>query len=171
MEYWTNPLDSCSKCHCFNNTVLCTASTCKPAVTPTVSPTLRPMVVQPECHWTNWINVDSPTTGDGDHELLSEIRKTNKLCSLPIQIECRAVTSHKTAHQTGETVTCDVTTGFTCNTWQNGGRCSDYEVRFYCPCISKLSMLYYCLCDSDISDIYKLVGVISTYVYIPQILL
>ncbi|XP_041367296.1 uncharacterized protein LOC121381939 [Gigantopelta aegis] len=138
MEYWTNPTDSCSKCHCFNNTVLCTTSTCKPTASPTVGPTVHP-TIQPQCHWTNWINVDSPNTGDGDHELLADIRRTNQLCSLPIQIECREVTSRKPAHQFGETVTCDVTNGLTCNTWQNGGHCSDYEVRFYCPCITHVS--------------------------------
>ncbi|XP_048245023.1 mucin-5AC-like isoform X2 [Haliotis rufescens] len=134
-EFYKNPLDECSMCHCFNNAEACTKDeSCVPTAGPSVQPT-----IQPECHWTNWINVDKPTTGDGDIESILKLRTTNSFCAHPLSIECREVSTKTTAMEYGQKVSCDLTTGFTCYNWENSGKCGDYEVRFYCPCASTVS--------------------------------
>ncbi|XP_067650638.1 mucin-5AC-like [Haliotis asinina] len=134
-EFYKNPVDECSMCHCFNNAAVCTKDdSCVPTAGPSVQPT-----IQPECHWTNWINVDKPTTGDGDVESILKLRTTNTFCAHPVSIECREASSKTPAMEFGQKVTCDLTTGFTCYNWENSGKCGDYEVRFYCPCASTVS--------------------------------
>ena len=98
-----------------------------------VAPTVR----HPQCFWTYWINMDTPLTSEGDIETISKIRQIHTFCDNPVQIECREVKSQADASTRGQTVTCDLNTGFKCLNFQNGGKCDDYEVRFYCPCASK----------------------------------
>ncbi|KAJ8313908.1 hypothetical protein KUTeg_008469 [Tegillarca granosa] len=134
-------------CYDYEVMVKCWDEMCEPGHT-SASPsehtmtTAKPLYPHPKCHWTYWINVDSPLTGTGDSETISVIRSKNSFCENPTNIECRATTTKQEALSMGQKVTCDLTTGLKCLNWENGGHCNDYEVRFYCPCASKLNLLF-----------------------------
>jgi len=85
--------------------------------------------------------MDTPFAGEGDIESLASIRRIHKFCRHPMQIECRETSSQGEASKAGQTVTCNLQTGFQCLNAQNGGQCKDYEVRFYCPCVCKYYLL------------------------------
>lgn len=100
------------------------------------------MITHPECGWTAWINSDRPTIGSGDLETFSMIRRVHKFCANPVMIECREVFTHTSAKDNDQTVTCDLAAGLKCLNWDNKGECNDYEVRFFCPCLSKSNVCY-----------------------------
>uniref|UniRef100_A0A3Q2YXZ4 WxxW domain-containing protein n=1 Tax=Hippocampus comes TaxID=109280 RepID=A0A3Q2YXZ4_HIPCM len=79
---------------------------------------------------TQWYNHDNPS-GTGDFELLEKLRvkNPNEICPFPLDIEVQTV-----AGNTVDPVLSDTTIGFICqNADQEGGRCSDYKLRFVCP--------------------------------------
>ena len=82
--------------------------------------------------WTQWFNGDTPT-GNGDYELIDNIKKDYGICETPTGIECQT-TDGKNYAETGEVVTCAVDKGVFCvNSVQPDGRCNyNYKVRFYC---------------------------------------
>lgn len=132
-ETWKNPDDSCSDCSCQSGLPLCTnhdptCTAATPSATPTAGPGINPNA---PCGWSQWMNVDTPTTGSGDVESLATLRSTFHLCDSPVRAECRDVNTQQLAPPS---VTCDVTKGLTCLNVDHGGSCADYEIRVYCPC-------------------------------------
>lgn len=99
------------------------------------------MITHPECGWTAWINSDRPTVGSGDLETLSKIRRIHKFCDSPALIECRDVHTRTPVQDIHQKVSCDLSTGLKCLNWDNNGDCSDFEVRFFCPCLCKFVYL------------------------------
>ena len=87
-------------------------------------------------YWTQWQNRDIPL-GVGDLEnILNAIQVYPDMCLHPTGIECQTADG-KPASSTGQDITCDTTTGFTCFNIDNPGGCLDYRVRFYCGDITK----------------------------------
>ncbi|XP_048217429.1 mucin-5AC [Perognathus longimembris pacificus] len=97
---------------------------------------------QPQCHWTKWFNVGSPSPGPrgGDRETYRDILGAGeRICGRPeeiTQLQCRAE-SHPDAslESLGQRVRCDPDVGLLCrNQDQRGapGLCLDYEVRVLC---------------------------------------
>ena len=82
--------------------------------------------------WTDWLDFDNPG-GNGDYETLDLHQTNNNVCTAPVDIECRVVSTSADASTTGQTVTCTPQQGFSCVNAQNTGVCLDYEVRFLCP--------------------------------------
>ncbi|XP_022252614.1 hemocytin-like [Limulus polyphemus] len=127
---------NCQKCQCQDNHL-----TCEPIpncgitpITKVITPPTPTAVGQIRC-WTDWINIDSPLSGSGDMEDLSEIRLKHSLCSNPLAIECRVASSKESSADAGQNVECGVKTGLHCWNNVNGQEgCYDYEVRFLCPC-------------------------------------
>ncbi|XP_055987815.1 mucin-2 [Sorex fumeus] len=84
------------------------------------------------CFWSDWINEDSPHTGEGDHETFDEV------CRAPEDIECRSATEpHLSWEELGQKVQCDVSSGLECKNedqFGNGlfGLCYDYMIRVNC---------------------------------------
>ncbi|XP_013765772.1 uncharacterized protein LOC102205049 [Pundamilia nyererei] len=85
--------------------------------------------------WTSWFNRDDPGT-TGDWEVLSELKKHNKICDNPLYVDAVTTDTMTPAIYTGETFYMyNPTDGFVCgNKDQTTGKCSDYKVRFGCPC-------------------------------------
>ncbi|KAL4222951.1 Mucin-5B [Mactra antiquata] len=146
-ETWQDKTNECTSCQCTNNEIRCTkfdncSSVSTPGVTtvsPTyndTSPTIRPIITHPECGWTAWINSDRPGFGNGDLETISKIRRLHNFCAAPVMIECRDVHTRTPTGDIHQNVTCDLQAGLKCLNWDNDGDCSDYEVRFFCPCLS-----------------------------------
>ncbi|XP_076369994.1 hemocytin-like isoform X2 [Tachypleus tridentatus] len=136
----------CEKCQCLNNSLVCyTMHDCGKKVLSTAPPLLietksTPVpkspspIIQDDC-WTSWINLDDPKSGGGDFEDMATIRAHYNFCPDPAFIECRAVISKEDAQVIGQTVECDKKKGLHCWNNINGiNGCSDYEVRFFCPC-------------------------------------
>ncbi|KAK3611484.1 hypothetical protein CHS0354_039096 [Potamilus streckersoni] len=85
--------------------------------------------------WSDWINRDTPNSGDGDVEVMSTKEK-NAFCpgGKIASIEC-VTTDEIPLYSSGETATCDIQTGFLCSNNDNAPMpCSDYKVRYYCDC-------------------------------------
>ena len=83
--------------------------------------------------WTSWINSDRQS-GNGDYETVSGLSKAGKICSNPVDIQCRTSRNKKDWTSNGENMTCNVSEGSLCsNKQQKDGRCEDYEARFLCP--------------------------------------
>ena len=85
--------------------------------------------------WTDWINKDSPTTGDGDHEMLSPAELKAFCHDGKIKtIEC-VTTSGIASYSTGEIALCTIEGGSVCLTADNAPiPCSDYKIRYFCEC-------------------------------------
>lgn len=82
--------------------------------------------------WTPWQSRDTPNS-TGDYEILSDFVNAGQSCAVPTAIACRRKSDGRIWSQTGETLTCDTTTGLSCrNSRQTDGRCDDYEVSFFC---------------------------------------
>ncbi|XP_052248669.1 mucin-5AC-like isoform X9 [Dreissena polymorpha] len=146
-ETWAGQTD-CSICQCANNQIRCSTydnctsttstSTLVPPKYPGITPTIRPVITHPDCGWTAWINTDRPTVGAGDLETISKIRQLHSFCVNPVMIECRDTRTQTSVRDSSQKVTCDLVSGLKCLNWDNGAGCNDYEVRFYCPCVSTL---------------------------------
>jgi hypothetical protein len=81
--------------------------------------------------WTDWLNRDNPN-GSGDWETLRDFAD---VCPNPTDIQARRKSDQVDAAKTGE-VFQDYSpeVGLVCkNAEQPDGKCSDYEVRFFCP--------------------------------------
>ena len=85
--------------------------------------------------WSNWINKDTPSTGDGDREMLtpSELQQFcngGKISS----IECETTTGIA-SYSTGEIAMCTIEGGSVCLNADNMPMpCSDYKIRYFCKC-------------------------------------
>nr|XP_024644899.1 mucin-5B [Macaca nemestrina] len=94
---------------------------------------------QPKCEWTEWFDVDFPTSGvaGGDMETFENIRAAGgKMCWAPKSIECRAENYPEVSiDQIGQVLTCSLETGLICKNEDQTGRfnmCFNYNVRVLC---------------------------------------
>ncbi|KAL8604894.1 hypothetical protein ACOMHN_028522 [Nucella lapillus] len=85
--------------------------------------------------WTPWINKDIPSTGDGDHEALTDVEKAAMCVGGRItDIQCYT-TGDIPSYSSGEILTCDLASGLVCSTIDNYPiPCSDYQIRYFCQC-------------------------------------
>lgn len=87
--------------------------------------------------WTIYFNRDSPG-GTGDWETLTDLRKENpgKICDNPLYIHAVTADTMTPAISTGQKFEIyNPTEGFACrNKNQTSGYCTNYKVRFVCPC-------------------------------------
>ncbi|KAM6159453.1 mucin-5B [Rhynchocyon petersi] len=103
------------------------------------SVTLVTKVCQPRCQWTEWFDVDHPTSGipGGDMETFENIRAAGgKLCLEPEKIECRAENYPEVSlDQIGQVVTCSLEEGLICKNEDQQGHfnlCFNYNMRVLC---------------------------------------
>ena len=85
--------------------------------------------------WTGWINVDTPSTGDGDRERMTDKEK-QEFCphGKVVEIECETIDGIG-YFSSGEQLVCDVEQGLICKNEDNSPiDCSDYRVRYRCEC-------------------------------------
>ncbi|XP_069713222.1 mucin-5AC [Phaenicophaeus curvirostris] len=114
-----------------------TPSTYSPSATATT--TQSSTTCQLECSWTEWFDVDFPSSGpnQGDFETYQHIRAAGKeVCQQPKEIECRAEDYPEVAiQQLGQVVQCDVHYGLVCKNEDQTGKlkmCLNYKIRVYC---------------------------------------
>ncbi|KAM8939209.1 mucin-5AC-like [Pelodytes ibericus] len=128
-------------------TVPTTVSTTIPSTTTetTTLPTTSPSTAitrtgcQPQCKWTTWIDVSSPTKGidGGDIESYQDIISKGKhICKSPQNIECRAEDFPGISiDNIGQVVQCDITVGLVCNNKDQTGKvkqCYNYQIKVLC---------------------------------------
>ncbi|XP_055987581.1 mucin-5B-like [Sorex fumeus] len=94
---------------------------------------------QPRCEWTEWLDVDFPTSGvmGGDIETFENIRAAGgRLCEQPQKIECRAENYPEVSiDQIGQVLTCSLQTGLICRNRDQKGpfnMCFNYNIRVLC---------------------------------------
>ncbi|CAD7669879.1 unnamed protein product [Nyctereutes procyonoides] len=94
---------------------------------------------QPQCEWTDWFDVDFPTSGveGGDMETFENIRIAGgTLCQEPQRIQCRAENYPEVSiDQIGQVLTCSLHTGLICRNQDQKGpfnMCFNYNVRVLC---------------------------------------
>ena len=85
--------------------------------------------------WSDWINKDSPTVGDGDREMLSPAELKAFCGNGKIKtIEC-VTTTGIASYSTGEIAMCSIEGGSVCLNADNAPfPCSDYKIRYFCEC-------------------------------------
>ncbi|XP_036077518.1 mucin-5B [Rousettus aegyptiacus] len=94
---------------------------------------------QPKCEWTEWFDVDFPTSGvtGGDMETYENIRAAGgHMCREPQKIECRAESYPEVSiDQIGQVVSCSLQAGLVCRNRDQKGHfnmCFNYNVRVLC---------------------------------------
>ncbi|KAM5316256.1 mucin-5B isoform 2-T2 [Glossophaga mutica] len=94
---------------------------------------------EPKCEWTEWFDVDFPTSGvvGGDMETYDNIRAAGgKMCPEPQKIECRAENYPEVSlDQIGQVVSCSLQAGLVCRNRDQKGQfnmCFNYNVRVLC---------------------------------------
>ncbi|XP_057582973.1 mucin-5B-like [Hippopotamus amphibius kiboko] len=94
---------------------------------------------QPKCQWTEWFDVDFPTSGvkGGDMETYDNIRAAGgKMCQQPQKIECRAESYPEVSiDQIGQVLSCSLEAGLVCRNEHQRGQftmCFNYNIRVYC---------------------------------------
>ncbi|XP_040607306.1 mucin-5B [Mesocricetus auratus] len=94
---------------------------------------------QAKCKWTEWFDVDSPTSGvvRGDMETYENIRAAGKkICQAPEKIECRAENYPAVSiDKVGQRVTCNLETGLVCKNEDQTDdfkMCFNYNMRVLC---------------------------------------
>ncbi|KAM7329595.1 hypothetical protein ACRRTK_011208 [Alexandromys fortis] len=94
---------------------------------------------QPKCTWTEWFDVDSPTSGvgRGDMETYENIRASGKkMCQAPEKIECRAENYPAVSiDKVGQVVSCSLETGLVCKNEDQTDdfkMCFNYNIRVLC---------------------------------------
>eukprot|EP00073_Rattus_norvegicus_P020333 XP_006230670.1 PREDICTED: mucin-5B isoform X1 [Rattus norvegicus] len=94
---------------------------------------------QPKCKWTEWFDVDSPTSGvvKGDMETYENIRASGKkMCQAPEKIECRAENYPAVSiDKVGQVVSCNLETGLVCRNEEQTDdfkMCFNYNIRVLC---------------------------------------
>ncbi|XP_077316210.1 mucin-5B-like isoform X3 [Lithobates pipiens] len=118
-------------------TVSTSTATTSPWTMTTITSTCVP---KKECQWTEWFDVNKPSDGldGGDYETYEEIRKRYTFCSVPKQIECRAVNAPDVSlEDLKQNVHCNVSNGLICKNsdqpsdslWQ---KCFNYKIRVNC---------------------------------------
>ena len=92
--------------------------------------------------WSDWINKDSPTTGDGDREMLSPVELKAFCSDGKIKtIEC-VTTTGVASYSTGEIAMCTIEGGSICLNDDNFPiPCSDYKIRYFCECTGEFVIL------------------------------
>uniref|UniRef100_A0A1I8HLV1 VWFD domain-containing protein n=1 Tax=Macrostomum lignano TaxID=282301 RepID=A0A1I8HLV1_9PLAT len=92
--------------------------------------------------WTDWINLDNPSTGEGDIETIDKARdRWPGFCPQPISIQCRDSDSKKDVTDIPQELICDVNQGLVCkNEHQYPTKCLDFEVRYFCECFETESV-------------------------------
>ncbi|XP_040183621.1 mucin-5AC-like isoform X3 [Rana temporaria] len=107
--------------------------------TPSKPPTAPQENCQPQCNWTTWIDVDTPTSGldGGDKETFENIMAKGKhICKYPQNIECRAADYPGISiGNVGQIVKCDITVGLVCNNKDqigNVNQCYNYQIKVLC---------------------------------------
>ncbi|XP_058016425.1 mucin-5AC [Ahaetulla prasina] len=91
------------------------------------------------CQWSEWFDVDFPTSGPegGDLETYSNIRAAGgRICEKPINIKCQAVNHQDLSiEQLGQVVQCDVTVGLICYNKDQPGetkQCMNFRISVLC---------------------------------------
>uniref|UniRef100_T1JAC2 Hemocytin n=1 Tax=Strigamia maritima TaxID=126957 RepID=T1JAC2_STRMM len=131
-------ISECERCQCLNNVLNCyTVAGCGITSEAQVTPEPLIPIVQPDC-WTSWIN-ENAADKFGDSELVKDIRMKFEFCENPIKIECRVAENNVYVYQTNEGASCELEKGLQCKNnvgvkTKESQPCSDYEIRFYCPC-------------------------------------
>ncbi|KAK2497827.1 hypothetical protein MC885_019273 [Smutsia gigantea] len=94
---------------------------------------------QPRCEWTEWFDVDFPTSGvtGGDMETYDNIRATGaRMCPDPEKIECRAENYPEVSiDQIGQVLSCSLEMGLVCRNEDQRGEfnmCFNYNIRVLC---------------------------------------
>ncbi|XP_058383654.1 mucin-5B [Diceros bicornis minor] len=94
---------------------------------------------QPKCEWTEWFDVDFPTSGvtGGDMETYDNIRAAGgRMCAEPKSIECRAENYPEVSiDRIGQVVSCSLQTGLVCRNEDQQGNfnmCFNYNIRVLC---------------------------------------
>uniref|UniRef100_A0A8W4F689 Mucin 5B, oligomeric mucus/gel-forming n=1 Tax=Sus scrofa TaxID=9823 RepID=A0A8W4F689_PIG len=109
------------------------------AVLPTHGTSQGPTRCQPKCQWTEWFDVDFPTSGvgDGDVETYDNIRAAGgSICPEPREIECRAESYPEVSiDQVGQVLSCSLQDGLICRNEDQTGdfpMCFNYNIRLLC---------------------------------------
>ncbi|CAI9167414.1 unnamed protein product [Rangifer tarandus platyrhynchus] len=121
-------------------TPLTKTGTPAPTTASTGPPTSQGMTgCRPKCQWTEWFDVDFPTSGvmGGDIETYDNIRAAGgKLCQQPEKIACRAENYPEVSiDQIGQVLSCSLETGLVCRNEDQKGpftMCFNYNIRVYC---------------------------------------
>ncbi|XP_042527459.1 LOW QUALITY PROTEIN: mucin-5B [Dipodomys spectabilis] len=110
-----------------------------PGTTAGVTASRGPTPCPPRCNWTEWFDVDFPTSGveRGDMETYENIRAAGgKLCEAPEKIECRAENYPAVSIDSiGQVLTCSLKEGLICRNKDQKGEfhmCFNYNVRVLC---------------------------------------
>ncbi|XP_069866017.1 mucin-5B [Dipodomys merriami] len=110
-----------------------------PGTTAGVTASRGPTPCPPRCNWTEWFDVDFPTSGveHGDMETYENIRAAGgKLCEAPEKIECRAENYPAVSVDSiGQVLTCSLKEGLICRNKDQTGvfhMCFNYNVRVLC---------------------------------------
>ncbi|XP_041417840.1 mucin-5B-like [Xenopus laevis] len=105
--------------------------------TTTTAETSTPFPCEPQCKWTDWIDVDEPSKSKGDFETYDNIRAAGKnICKKPDDIQCRAEKyPEMPIENIGQIVQCNITVGLVCkieDQESNLKECLNYEVKVLC---------------------------------------
>ncbi|XP_034869658.1 mucin-5B [Mirounga leonina] len=107
--------------------------------TPKTTATQSTAGCQPQCEWTDWFDVDFPTSGveGGDLETFENIRAAGgMLCEEPQKIECRAENYPEVSiDRIGQVLSCSLHTGLVCKNRDQKAPfniCFNYNVRVLC---------------------------------------
>ncbi|XP_064432490.1 LOW QUALITY PROTEIN: mucin-5B [Mirounga angustirostris] len=107
--------------------------------TPKTTATQSTAGCQPQCEWTDWFDVDFPTSGveGGDLETFENIRAAGgTLCEEPQKIECRAENYPEVSiDRIGQVLSCSLHTGLVCKNRDQKAPfniCFNYNVRVLC---------------------------------------
>uniref|UniRef100_A0A2C9K961 F5/8 type C domain-containing protein n=1 Tax=Biomphalaria glabrata TaxID=6526 RepID=A0A2C9K961_BIOGL len=124
-------IDGIPPCRNYEIRYMCNCSDNVPNPHTTLSPHHK---IQVNCDWSDWLNVDSPTVGNGDMETIESIKSQYGVCPDMVNIQCRVAGTSTLFSQSGQDrLMCDTLNGFRCyNNEQKDGKCLDYEVRVLC---------------------------------------
>ncbi|XP_073687675.1 uncharacterized protein [Garra rufa] len=125
------------------STVTSTSVTTTPTSTETPSTTTvttSPSTCAFTCHWSSWINSNTPSTDPEGFETepIDTLWDSGKItCQNPEEIECRAVDyPQKSLQDLGQTVYCNTSFGLSCSNEDNANGkptlCYNYEIRVRC---------------------------------------
>ena len=114
------------------------ASTAAPTTVKVVSTTSDQGVPSCVSGWSNWINKDSPDTGDGDVEKMTSLELASFCPGGTIsKVDCQTVDGIE-YFSSGEILTCSASEGLVCNNADNFPiPCSDYQIKYECTCPGK----------------------------------
>ncbi|KAM8970878.1 uncharacterized protein ACOB8E_004943 [Sarcophilus harrisii] len=114
-------------------------------ITSSQATTLVSTSCQPKCEWTEWFDMDFPSSGinGGDFETYDNIRKAGgKICKDPKKLECRAENYPEVSiDQIGQVLQCNQKFGLICKNEDQKGKfkmCFNYNIRALCcnDCLS-----------------------------------